>query len=520
MIAAHPILTCQASREWEANVLGNDAEAAWAAMGRAGAAIAAQVMADYGEMRPLPANARLLVLCGTGNNGGDALIAARHILEALPEAKACVILTFGDAALKPLCARALAWLQGIGERVRVSDWGRSTAVYLSDKCFHICLDGVVGMQFQAPLRDPAPDMFEFLDAQGVQIELRAAVDLPSGVGDAGCVPGFTADFTYATGIAKAPLFTPGVRDRVGRIRYLDIGFFDDKRPAGAEEVLLPANLRPLARLRNPWTDKRSYGHVFILGGSRAMPGAVAMAALAAVRAGAGLVTAMVPQVISNRLAPLVPEAMWLPLPCNNDGFLASDDCIKIIRRNADRATAMVMGPGMDADRETRGLLARLVREYSIPLVLDASALQHEVAVAAAGRPQGTAPVVFTPHLGEFARLLGETSVDYDRKAFMEFCERFRGVTLLKGPVTRVSNGERVLCSLPGGPVLARGGSGDLLAGMIGALVARPGADVMEAVCRAVTWHGLAAEALARAQGQQAVRTTDLLDHLSTTLRSA
>jgi len=405
--------------------------------------------------------------------------------------------------------------------VRIQDWNRSTAVYLSDKRFEICLDGVVGMQFQPPLRDPAHEGFDFGAALGDQVELRAAVDLPSGVGDSSGPDGFVADFTYATGILKVPVMAHENGPRVGRVRYLDLGFFEDQRPTKAlEEVVLPCNLRVLRRLRDPRTDKRHYGHVFLLGGSRSMPGAIAMAALGALRAGAGLVTVMLPQGISNRLAPLAPEAMWLPLPTNNDGGFHSEECIKIIRRAAERASALVVGPGMEPDREGRALVGRIVREFSLPVVIDASALQHEVMLSVAARPKDAPPVVLTPHQGEFGRLTIDAPQVYDREVLRSFSERFRAVTLLKGPVTHISDGERVLCSPYGGPVLARGGSGDILAGMIGALVARPGVDPMEGVCRAAVWHGLAGEAMARVRGQQGVRTTELLDYLAPVLREA
>jgi NAD(P)H-hydrate epimerase len=210
--------------------------------------------------------------------------------------------------------------------------------------------------------------------------------------------------------------------------------------------------------------------------------------------------------------------MWMPLPTNADGGLMADECVKLIRRNAERADAFVIGPGMDADRETRSLIGRLVREFPVPFVLDASALQHESIVAATARPASAPPVIFTPHQGEFSRLAPDAPTHYDRAVLTDFCQRMRVITLLKGPITHVSDGERVFCSPFGGPALARGGSGDILSGIIGALVARPRADVLQGVCRAALWHGMAGEALARARGQQAVRTTELLDYLSPVLR--
>ena len=197
--------------------------------------------------------------------------------------------------------------------------------------------------------------------------------------------------------------------------------------------------------------------------------------------------------------------------------------MRILRRAVDKATAMVVGPGMDlfSSRESRIVVSRIVRENSLPIVVDASALIDDIVTAAVARPLSAAPMVFTPHMGEFARIVGEHVLDPScdiEKAMLEFSARTRSVLVLKGPVTRIAYEDRIYYDTFGGPVLSRGGSGDILSGMIGALVSKKGVDVLESACAAVAWHGLAAEHLARERGQQAVRTTEILDHLSPALR--
>lgn len=185
-------------------------------------------------------------------------------------------------------------------------------------------------------------------------------------------------------------------------------------------------------------------------------------------------------------------------------------------------TALVIGPGMDAgDWNVRDLIFRLIAHANAPVVIDASALIPEAVRAVDERPEGAPPVLFTPHLGEFARLVGDKvfqpGCDLDA-AIRDFANAHRAIVLLKGPVTRVSDGKRVLCGSFGGPVLGRGGSGDILSGILGALVAKRNANALESAALAALWHGAAAEHLARARGQTAVRTTEILDHLSPSLR--
>lgn len=518
---SHPILSCSQAISWERTLLGHDEEKVWAAMSRAGKGVGLAILRDYQEVRPLPANLRVLLLAGVGHNAGDSLIAAATILQTVPDSKVDVLFVYGQEGLKPLTKRAWDELSTTyGECVRLREWSRPTSVYLSRKFFHICIDGILGMRFQPPLREPCTEICDWAAANASIFDLRVSVDLPSGISDDSVEGAFQADFTYATGIVKAPVLDPVNSKKVGRLRYVDIGFFDDGYKAAKvnEEILRESCVRKLGGLRNPETDKRHHGHVFLLGGSRSMPGALAMSILASIRSGAGLTTALVPANLSMRLAPIAPEAMWVPLPVHHEGNLNGEEALKIIRRNTEKATAFVMGPGMDPDRDNRYLVNRIVREMPLPTVLDAGALQSDVLLAVAGRPADAAPVVLTPHQGEFKRLCGEATGQYDRDLLIDFCRRHRAITVLKGPVTHICDGERVVVSPYGGPVLARGGSGDILAGIIGSLISRPGVNVFEATCRAVAWHGLAAEALARSRGHQAVRTTEVLDYLSPALR--
>lgn len=491
---SQPILSCDESRAVEARIFGGDEAKEWPAMQRAGRAVAKAVLRDFEEIGGFPTGGRVLVLVGKGHNGGDALIAAQAVLEKFPEARAEVVFVFGERVLRPLAARAWRELvQAVRERVRRAGElpsGEKNAGGTPALSFDLCLDGVFGFQFRPPAEARVAALLEQVNAR--PIRLRAAVDLPS----AGV---FRADFTYATGIVKIPVVSRW-SERAGRVRYLDLGFFEGDEPSELR-VLTPAVLGPLAALRDSRSDKRTYGHVFVVGGSRSYPGAVLMTVLAALRGGAGLVTAFVPESLVPAFAARAPEAMWVGWPETPDGGLALEGQ-HLLATRIGRATALVIGPGLGREKETLALVRDIVATATVPLVIDADALQADVVGA------GHASRVLTPHAGEWARIAEAAPKN--------------AVLVRKGPVTSVSAGAgtKTYHSFFGGPVLARGGSGDVLAGLIGALLAQGPGDALLAAARGVVWHGMAADALARAHGQTAVTTTQVLDFLGVALRES
>lgn len=514
---ADPILSCAESRRWEEEVLGTDQAAAWRAMNAAGKAVGDAVILDRLEISERPL-ARILVLVGKGHNGGDALIALRRLIDRQPGLQALVVLAAGPESLKPLARRALEQLNpNRDHRIEVIGWrggdaGRLTRC-LESEPFDLCLDGLLGMQFKPPLRGAVRQMVDCVNSNP-GIGLRGAVDLPSGLGDSSDADPFRADFTYAPGIAKAPIVDESNRQWVGRIRYLDIGFFSARKPASDIWMLKDAILNPGRHLRPPVSDKRTYGHVFVLTGSRPYPGALLMSVQAALRGGAGLVTAFAPESLAVAFAPQAPEAMWVPWPETLAGSLALEGRHLLIARR-DRCSSLVVGPGLGREAETLRLVIEADAAIDRPIVVDADALQKDVVEALAGRQKRAGPIVATPHHGEFRRISGLEPSD---QALRDFCHRTGIITCLKGPVTRVSDGDSVFVSPFGGPILARGGSGDLLAGLLGSTLAGCPISPLEATCRGVVWHGRAADCLARARGQVAVQTTEILDHLATALR--
>ncbi|WOO41583.1 NAD(P)H-hydrate dehydratase [Rubellicoccus peritrichatus] len=505
---AHPILTCEEAQAFEKELLHGDG-AEWTAMNRAGRSVGRSVLADYRELGHLPPHCSILVLIGKGHNGGDALLAADEICRANPDAEVAVLPMQPVEQCRTLTRRAFDGLQRKA-KVQLINLARA-----QNGRFDICLDGLLGMNFRPPVREPARKIIDAVN-DNPGIRFRAAVDIPSGLGDSA----FRADFTYATGIAKTPIFHDEHTQHVGRIRYLDIGFFDssyDGPQSFNEAIMTSKMLGSLSKLRPANSDKRTFGHLFVLSGSRSMPGALLMGVKAALRSGVGLLTAFAPESVAAQFAAIVPEVMWVPWPETPDGGLALEGRHLLLER-LDRADALLAGSGVGKEPETLELIRECVSSLPLPVVLDADTLTPQIAAAAAGRPSDAGSVITTPHHGEFKRMAKQDSTVYDSEALRQFCLEHNIVTALKGPITRVSNGKQIINATFGGPVLARGGSGDILAGMVGSLLAQSPTDAFEATCRAVCWHGLAANRLAQQQGAQAVTTTDLLEHLAPVLR--
>jgi NAD(P)H-hydrate epimerase len=492
LAASDPILSCEAAKEFEGKLFGGDEAKEWAAMQQAGAAVGQAVLRDAQEIGGLAENARVLVLVGKGHNGGDALLAAESLLAALPGATAVLEFVFGERTLRPLTARALRSL-----RQRFRDRVQSGKLAADAAPFDVCLDGIFGFQFRPPAEPRVTTLLEKVNA--LAIRFRVAVDLPS----AGL---FRADFTYATGSVKEPALDGDV---AGRVRYLDLGFFRETLP-GHGRILRRTVLDPLRGFRPSASDKRSFGHLFVVGGSHSYPGAVFMAVRAAIKSGVGLVTSFVPESLVSSYAAHAPEAMWVGCPVAPNGGLALES-LHLIRERMARADAWLIGPGLAQEMETHALVAALLKVVNQPVLLDADALQRDLILGAKSR------LVLTPHAGEFARIAEKASVE-------AFVVETKAVVVLKGSLTRVvawdekSREAISYYSLSGGPVLARGGSGDVLAGLIGGQLAQTRNPAESAAAIGALWHGLAADALARAHGQVAVATTELLDFLAPVLR--
>ena len=281
-------------------------------------------------------------------------------------------------------------------------------------------------------------------------------------------------------------------------------------------------------LRSADSHKGTFGRVLVVGGSRGMVGAVALAANAALRGGAGLVTFATPRTIQLTVASMCPCATSVPLNCEEDGTLKASS-VRQMLEEARKADVLAVGPGIGTGGD-RQALVRAALGQSKPLVLDADALNNlsDIDDWPALRK---CPLVLTPHPGEFARLAGRQVEDIqaDREkaavsAAREWGDPFTEgvpplVCALKGAGTVVTDGRRVYVNKTGNPGMATGGSGDILTGLLAALIAQ-GLDPFNAACLAVLSHGRAGDLAAQQLGQVSLIASDLLDYLPAAMRQA
>ncbi|HQU08328.1 MAG: NAD(P)H-hydrate dehydratase [Verrucomicrobia bacterium 21-51-4] len=509
-LSSHPILSIEEAVVLENRLLAGDPVREWAAIQQAGAGIGAAILADFNALRVFPRAPHVLVLCGLGHNGADALIAAEALLQSRPRGIVHVYFALGIEGLKPLARRAWERLASL-ENVRVIDPLDFQAHY------DIILDGIFGLGSRLPLPENVASLLHQVN-QAFPLSFKVAVDLPTGLAEGTPSIIFNAGITYATGSVKSILLDAKHAQSVGRLRYIDIGFWKDLQVAEhyhykPHRVLSPTVLTPLRMLRDAYADKREYGHALVIAGSANMPGAALMAAKAALKSGVGRVTVATPHSVCAMLAGQAPEAMWLSCPQTAIGGI-SREAKGIIDAKLSCMDALLIGPGLGHDRDALSLVLHVLENFSKPIVVDADALQPEILDAIKKRPRLSAPVILTPHRGELARLLKISVEEANAHALSEFSGRYGVIVLLKGAHTRIAIAHRVYNVLAGGPVLARGGSGDILAGLMVGLCAQKPDQVHECVGQAVLWHALAADYLSHHRGEVSVTTTELLNTLA------
>ncbi len=479
-----PVLGCAAFAANEARWLQKNPGKERLLMQRAVAGIVEATLIQLGRKPRV-----VLVLAGKGKNGADAILTGCAL-----GGKLIILLADGEPAGE-LAKAALDKARRKGARVLT--W-QSKLPTLPEPT--VTLDGILGTGFRGTLEPKLRNLLKWSESIS---GLRVAIDVPSGVSDHRHSPCFRADLTVSIGCLKAPLLLPTVAKSAGRIRVVDI---EIPLKTEGQRCATRNALGSLTSPRNARTEKREQGRVLIVGGSRTMPGAVIMNAEAALRSGAGLVTVAVPSAIHAKAALMLPEAMWVPLKLGQTSLPAEVEAL------AHRVDTVLFGSGLGTNGIT--LATSTARSISGIAVLDADALNPKVIHDA----RGAAQRILLPHAGEFLRITGKRATP---EAAHLAAKKLRTIIVLKGPLTVVTDGDSLTYIPFGGPVLARGGSGDLLAGIVASVVARRRILKMtplQATIAAVTWHALAADWLTQHKGETAVRTTQLLDGLSPTLR--
>ncbi len=455
---------------------------------------------------------RLLLLCGKGNNGGDGFVLARHLRNRGIPFQA---LLFGRAReVRGSAAINLKMLRHLGvaprEITSPADW-RGARALLGES--DLVVDAILGTGLSRPVHGLLATVFEEVNASGKTI---LAVDIPSGLsGDSAEIPGpcIRADYTVTFVRPKIPHVLPPAEAFCGELHVVEISIPDEAvADQGVDlEVLQASDLVPFLPPRRAGSHKGTYGHALVVAGSRGKGGAARLVALAALRAGCGLLTVAVPRGIQTGMVPGAMEAMTEGLPETANGSLAATALPGLLAALRGKQ-AVGIGPGLTTHPETKKLIVELVRRVRVPLVLDADGLN-----AFAGRAHllsGRArPLVLTPHPGEMARLAGISTEDVQAERVSlarEFARRHRCFLVLKGYRSLIATPRgKVYVNPTGNPGMATGGSGDVLTGILTGLLAQ-GLDVEGAVKTGVFLHGLAGDLAADEVGQMPLIARDLL----------
>ncbi len=484
-------------------------------MTRAGEAVAAFVQREFPRARSIVA------VCGKGNNGGDGWMAATAL--ALAGYKAQVLLLGRKEALKGDPASMFRKSQPhvpVMEVLSEAD-AASPAVGRLLAGADLILDGIVGTGFKPPLQGHVARLRDLIQTMPTPV---VAIDLPSGwdadsqeyeqpeAMRADAVVTFTAPkiahaFGNLTGSATKPIV------------IAEIGS-PDKAVLSTQNLRWTGTAKRMTESpRQADDNKGKHGHVILFAGGHGKAGAPSMASLAALRAGAGMVTAAIPASILNTVALIAPELMTTPLPEDAEGQLDpaffGDRLAALLKKK----TVIAVGPGLGESEQAAALVHTLLDQAEVPLVLDADALNilSKDMDRLRNRPRRDGRVVLTPHPGEMARLAGLSipEVQKDRLGLARrFAAEYNVTLVLKGWRTLVAHPDgMVAVNTTGNPGLAKGGSGDMLTGLVAALIAQHPKQPAEAVEAAVFLHGLAADFAVRRQDEHTLLVTDVIAHL-------
>jgi hydroxyethylthiazole kinase-like uncharacterized protein yjeF len=458
---------------------------------------------------------RVVLFAGKGNNGGDAMVAARHLFNNGIPVKVVVTGEYSEAAgdaginfgiLKNMEVPVIKAVDSddLTEVKEALNWGQ------------VVVDGILGTGLKGEVKGVLADIIRAINGSG---RIVVSADIPSGVdGETGRVYGecIRASVTVTFGYPKTGLLQYPGAGHVGRLIVADISIprsiAEGVRP---EMTMLTGEyISGVVPDRRPDTHKGSYGRAAVIGGSEGMTGAVVLAALGSLKSGAGLVRVALPGALNYVIENRVIEAVSVPL---GEGTV-----LEVNERTGEKvkeilgwADAVVLGPGMGMDAGRMDFTGWVLSNARCPLVLDADALNC-LALNMELLKKAAVPVVVTPHPGEMARLTGKSTdqIQADRiKAAAAFSEKWGTVTVLKGANSVIADPQgNIYINTTGNPGMASGGSGDVLAGVIASFIAQ-GIEPSKAACAAVYIHGRAADLLAGEKGMYGLAASELAERI-------
>ncbi len=457
----------------------------------------------------------IVVVAGKGNNGGDGFVIARHLRNH--GAQVMVVLLgrcsdlSGDAHVNArICENMnIPIIESADEK----DLDRLECELLNAD---IIIDAMFGTGLSKPAKGRFQTAIEMINKADAYV---MSVDIPSGLSaDSPEIsgPAVWADFTVTFGLPKPALLLYPAAECAGQIFVVDISIPAemDNKPCIKGTIIDPYGVTTILAPRDPNTHKGSYGHLLVLAGSPGKTGAAVLAGESALRAGSGLVTIGVPESLNSIFEIKLTEVMTEPLP-SRDGKTLDTTSLPAIKSLAEGKSAVLIGPGIGLNPETGNLILSLIRTLTIPVILDADAL---TLLSREEDPWSgvTAPLILTPHPGEMSRLTGVTTSDLiprQLEIVPDFASRTGTCVVFKTARTLIAatDGSWTL-NITGNPGLASGGSGDVLAGLIGGILARGFSPLQSAAC-GVFWHGLAADIAVTDIGEHELIAGDILDYL-------
>ncbi len=502
-------------------------------MERAGLAVVSKIKEIFGRKK-------VIVVSGGGNNGGDGLVVARNLHKEGWDVR--VFLTAKPEDLKG--DASLQYKAAVKFGVDVQPIKELLDNYSSIFSRHsIIVDAILGTGLSKNVTGTLSGVISLLNKSNVPV---ISVDIPSGISsDNGHVMGeaVKADYTVTFGLPKrGHLLYPGF-EYSGKLFIEDIGFPEEllRSEKLNIELLTKNDIYTLIPERRKYSHKGDYGHVLIVAGSKGKTGAALMASKACLRTGAGLVTIGVPESLSDVFQSRVTEEMTLILPDRGDGTLSKKALDKILDFLNKTADVLAIGPGIGVSTETGNLMKALIKNLSIPIVIDADGI-NSIKGERGGFSKSKASVILTPHPGEMARLLSQkspphpplgkggmgggnyselrTKIEQDRiNTAMSFAKETGTYLVLKGVPTVVATPDgRSFINSTGNPGMATGGVGDVLTGMISGFLSQT-MDPLHACILGVYMHGLAGDIAASEKGQYPLIATDIIDKIPSAFHS-
>lgn len=456
----------------------------------------------------LPAGIPLIVVCGQGNNGGDGLAIARQLWKKGKDITVWITDDTGNPSADFILQR-----KRLEEETQIRilpEKDQQAPAFPENSCI---IDAIFGSGINRAPGGKAAEMIQAINASKCRV---ISIDIPSGLYADQHTPHTDAVVRAHTTLVfqcPRPCFMYAEYEPfIGEFQLLDIRL-DEAFIADAEAygfIPTEAVIRSLLPYRPAFGHKGTFGHALLLAGSKGKTGAAILAAAAAARSGTALVTVRCPADSTQALQSAIPEAMCLPDP-------GTDYLEEPVRSGA--YTAIAMGPGIGQARETGNVLKRVIQDFDVPLILDADALNllSDHPTWLNFLPAGT---LLTPHPGEFARLCGKTSDPFARTMLQkEFALRYNCYVLLKGKFTAIACPDGQLFFNPtGNNGMAKGGSGDILTGLLGGLLAQ-GVSPMKAALLGVYLHGLAGDLCRADSSAYGMKAGDLIDYLPAAWRT-